>query len=91
MKTLLVEFKFSDSWDAYTPNDEEKISDLIGCNPDGVEVRIIKDYSSEMREDLKEILPVIGTGISISLDESDLREFIEAQNKIQSLLKELES
>lgn len=43
MKTLLVEFKFSDNWEAYIPNDEEKLKSLIVRDHDGVEMRIIKD------------------------------------------------
>ena len=45
----------------------------------------------EMIEALKKAQTIIGKGIGIAWDESDLREFINASEQIESLLKELES
>ncbi len=40
---LLVEFELDDSWEAYIPNDEEKLRCIVRPLLEGVKMRIVKE------------------------------------------------
>ena len=43
MKKLTIEIEFDESWDAYIPEDKEKVKHILMPGLDGVEIKIVED------------------------------------------------
>jgi hypothetical protein len=41
MTKIILEVEFDESWDAYIPDDKEKVNHIIMPNLDGVKVKIL--------------------------------------------------
>ena len=50
---LLVEFELDESWDAYIPNNEEKLKNLINPQLDGVTMRLVDNSEKQIVTDNK--------------------------------------
>lgn len=42
-KKLIVEIEFDESWDAYIPDDKEKVNNILMPGLDGVNVKILEE------------------------------------------------
>jgi len=53
---ILVEFDFSEDWEKYCPDNEQKIHDIIDPQIDGVEYRIISTTTNVHGEEIIKIV-----------------------------------
>jgi hypothetical protein len=46
MKKLTIEIEFDESWDAYIPDDKEKVKHILMPGLDGVKVKIVENENN---------------------------------------------
>ena len=87
MSKLFVEFTLSDSWDAYIPDDKEKLKALVNRDSSVVQTKIITD---EQIKKVPEMIDALKTLLQCYTDECRIPN-VKVVHEVKSILKEIKS
>ena len=79
MKKITVEFTFDDSFEAYLPNDNDKLSSILGHNYENYDYKIVDNKLEQLKAKLKEL-------IETELDDDKQQIHILTDSQLNELL-----